>query len=104
MDDEQLVEHVKRAEHQLEAAAARLRAACAASVLAGEYDAQAFEDLVGQYRRAKRQLLEAQRARDRWQRLQAHRAPPPAAHAPPAEPTPALRFARWLYEHGRIGK
>jgi hypothetical protein len=78
------------------------------AALAGGYDPVAFDRALVAYRRAEREALEAREA------LATGRpdpAPPvevpdvfATAFSPAFEPTPAMRFARWLVVSGRLSE
>ncbi len=81
------------------------------SALVGEgYDPDVLDHLLEEYRAAKRRVTSARQARERWQQRSraaggtALESAPPTTADPSAsdEPTPQLRFARWLVEHGRL--
>jgi hypothetical protein len=74
------------------------------AALAGGYDPVEFDRALVAYRRAER---EAVAARQEW--ATAHEAAVLTAEAPPAdaepfEPTPRMRFVRWLVQSGRLSE
>jgi hypothetical protein len=74
------------------------------AALAGGYDPVEFDRALVAYRRAEREAVAARRE---WAR--AHGAGVATADAPPAEPepfepTPRMRFVRWLVQSGRLSE
>jgi hypothetical protein len=104
VEGEHLAKQLSAAERRLADAAARLRAALEAALAASTHESRhrtLLDQLVWEYCQAKRAVEGASLAWERWQRCQAA-ADAPTARESPAPPTPALRFARWLYERGYI--
>jgi hypothetical protein len=101
-DGERLLAAWATAEFRVAESATRLRQEEQEAVLHGRpLDEDAFDRLVCAYCRAKRDALVARQA---WQRWQAERAVTSdwANASGSSVPTARLRFARWLYLHGRI--
>ena len=101
MNGEQLAKEMSEAEHLLAHATARLRAARAAALMGEPYETTLLDQLVTEYCQAMRAVEGASLAWEQWQHGRAD-ASAAAVGASPAPPTPALRFARWLYERGLI--
>jgi hypothetical protein len=94
---EQLTATWAEAESRLDAATARLLRAEEATLAGAPPDDVAFDALLREYCEARLEALAARSAWHRWQdgrRLDAARSL--------IAPTARLRFARWLYLHGRI--
>jgi hypothetical protein len=77
------------------------------AALAGGYDPVEFDRALVAYRRAEREAVEAREAlatshdeRPAW----AGSAPAAPAPEAPFEPTPRMRFVRWLVETGRLSE
>ncbi len=92
------------AETRLARALQRLHALRRAA-LTGTYDPAEFDQALAAYRRAEKEVLEA---REAWARSQERQPEPAQARqeeeqpAEPFEPTPRMRFVRWLVESGRL--
>jgi hypothetical protein len=101
-DGERLLAAWASAEFRVAESATRLRQEEQEVVLLGRpLDEDAFDHLVCAYCRAKRDALVARQAWQRWQAAHAVTAERPDMFDPSAPPS-RLRFARWLYLHGRI--
>jgi hypothetical protein len=104
-------QHLIDAEAKLSQALQRLHALRRAA-LYGNYDPSEFDRAVMMYREAEMQV---QHAREEWARTnggpvelaaagRSATAEPPPEEAPPEpfEPTPRMRFVKWLVETGRL--
>ncbi|MGH2352002.1 MAG: hypothetical protein ACRDI2_09935 [Chloroflexota bacterium] len=102
--EQRLVDAETRLAHALQRLHALRRAA-----LAGGYDPVEFDQALMAYRRAEKEALEA---REAWANAgpshveQAVGVAEPAVEEPPAafEPTPRMRFIRWMVETGRLSE
>ncbi|HVG96000.1 MAG TPA: hypothetical protein VNK05_03820 [Chloroflexota bacterium] len=74
------------------------------AALAGGYDPIEFDRALVAYRRAEREAVAARQAWASAHEAGVLTATSPAAGEEPFEPTPRLRFVRWLVQSGRISE
>ena len=106
MDEQQLFDALAEAELRYAKATARLHIAEARALVSVTYDTEEFDRVVMRYREAKRACEAMHDVWRQWleRRLAGQRTADAAAVTAETSrlPTPRLRFARWLYEHGHI--